>query len=94
MNAESIKQQLNPLDFYSHELRHAKLNKSGWNVAGICPFHADRKPGSFFVNLDTGAFKCFSCGSFGGDIISFTMAVHELDFVEALAKIANDWGLL
>ncbi|HAJ19879.1 MAG TPA: hypothetical protein DCL95_07445, partial [Rhodospirillaceae bacterium] len=40
---------------------------------GLCPFHADTRPGSFVVNKATGAFKCFSCGEQGGDIITFHM---------------------
>lgn len=40
-----------------------------WN--GLCPFHADKKPGSFYVNLNTGAFKCHSCGAKGGSLAAF-----------------------
>jgi DNA primase len=29
----------------------------------------------------------------GGDIIAFIMTLNSLNFVEALASIANDWGL-
>jgi DNA primase len=61
LNVNSIKNALNPQDFYRHELPGAKLKKHEWNDGGLCPFHSDKKPGSFRVNLTTGAFKCFAC---------------------------------
>lgn len=94
LNADYIKHTLTPLDFYRYELPSAPLKRHGWNNGGVCPFHADNKPGSFRVNLATGGFKCFSCGTAGGDIIAFVMAFYGLKFVEALAKLADDWGLI
>jgi DNA primase len=94
LNADSIKNSLTPLDFYRHELPGAPLKRQGWNDGGLCCFHADNKPGSFRVNLTTGAFKCFACGMAGGDVIAFVMALYGLQFVEALAKLADDWGLI
>jgi phage/plasmid primase-like uncharacterized protein len=89
-----IKQSITPRDFYLHELPTAKLKKANWNDGGLCPFHADNKAGSFHVNLATGAFKCFACGMTGGDVIAFAMALNGLKFTDALAKVADDWGLL
>ena len=94
LNADYIKCKLHPVDFYRHELPNAPLRKGGWNSGGLCVFHADKMPGSFYVNLTTGAYKCFSCGEAGGDVIAFTMALYGLQFVEALAKLADDWGLM
>lgn len=94
LNVHYIKSAINPGDFYRHELSNAPLKKLGWNNGGLCPFHSDNKPGSFHVNLTTGAYKCFSCGIAGGDIIAFTMAVYGLDFVNALKKLADEWGLV
>ncbi|MDO9213447.1 MAG: CHC2 zinc finger domain-containing protein [Methylococcales bacterium] len=92
LNADDIKQSVNPADFYRHEL-NVPLKKHGWQDGGLCPFHSDNKQGSFFVNLETGAYKCFACVANGGDIISFTMALHGLRFAEALAQLAHDWGI-
>lgn len=94
INADFIKESVTPGDFYCHATPGAKLKKHDWNDGGLCPFHADNNPGSFRVNLTTGAFKCFACGIAGGDIIAFTMALHDLEFVEALEELADDWGLL
>ena len=94
LSAYDIKKTLNPRDFYRYELPTAPLNRHSWNDGGLCPFHSDNKSGSFRVNLTTGAFKCFSCGVGGGDIIAFVMSLHHLQFVEALAKLGDDWGLM
>jgi DNA primase len=93
LTADYIKRSLNPFDFYRHELPNAPLKKHDWNDGGLCPFHSDNKTGSFRVNLTTGAYKCFSCGMAGGDIVAFVMSLYGLQFVEALAKLADDWGL-
>ncbi len=94
LTADFIKESLNPVDFYRHELPTAKLKTHAWNDGGLCVFHADNKPGSFRVNIVTGGYKCFACGCAGGDVIAFTMALHGLKFVDALEQLASDWGLL
>jgi len=94
LNADFIKYRLWPLDFYSHELPDAKIKRNGWNDGGLCPFHDDLKPVSFRINLISGAYKCFACDAAGGDIIAFTMSLYGLKFVEALQKLADDWGLI
>jgi DNA primase len=94
LSADYIKQNLTPRDFYRHELPDAKLKRPGWNDGGLCPFHGDNKPGSFRVNLTTGAYKCFACGAAGGDIIGFAMDLYAMQFGEALGKLADDWGLV
>lgn len=93
-DADYIKNSLNPLDFYRHELPDAPLKRQRWNNGGLCPFHADTKAGSFHINLSTDAFKCFSCGEAGSDVISFTMALYGLKFADALHKLADEWGLV
>ncbi len=93
LQADYIKRLLNPLDFYKHELPKATLKKHGWNDGGLCPFHVDNKIGSFRVNIETGAFKCFSCGAAGSDVIAFTMSLHGIQFIESLELLTRDWGL-
>jgi DNA primase len=95
MNLQSnyIKKYIQPVDFYQQQLPSTTFKRNRWNVAGCCPFHDDRNPGSFHVNIQTGAFKCFSCGVAGGDIIAYTMAFHGLGFSEAINQLSMDWGL-
>jgi len=91
--SQKLKEAIAPGDYYRQELPEATLKKHGWNDAGLCVFHTDNKTGSFRVNTGTGAFKCFSCGAAGGDIIAFEMEKYGLSFTEALAKLAEEWGL-
>ncbi len=93
LDVDSIKCAIRPAEFYALTLpdmpgpKHAR-----WNNGGLCPFHDDRKPNSFYVNVETGAFRCFACGSRGGDIISFMQLRQGLSFREALRKLADEWG--
>ncbi|WP_198244528.1 CHC2 zinc finger domain-containing protein [methane-oxidizing endosymbiont of Gigantopelta aegis] len=93
LNVNYIKNAIHPLDFFKYELPGAKLNGREWNDGELCPFHADNKPGSFFVNVQTGAFKCFACDAAGGDIIAFMMRRYGLGFIEALRALSDEWGV-
>ncbi len=86
LNAVTIKNNIPPYDFYMIEQQITRFGTrlKGWIEAGLCPFHNDDSAGSFFINLEKGAFKCFSCGAKGGDIISFVMQKYNLSFREAL----------
>ena len=70
-----------------------ELRRSGHNLTGPCPFHADRDP-SFAVALGgehAGTWKCFGCGA-GGDVIAFHQRRHQLAFPEALQRLADLFG--
>lgn len=90
-----LKTAVPPTDFYRGELPGAPAWKRGavWVSGGLCPFHADQHAGSFRVNLDTGAFRCFACGASGADILAFIMQRDGLSFPETLAKLAREWGV-
>lgn len=93
IDVDVLKAQINPISFYQQEGQTVKVAcNTKWRDAGICPFHNDKKAGSFRVNAENGAFKCFSCGEKGGDVITFIMKKYGLTFVEALQKLAGDWG--
>lgn len=95
-DVRSIKLEITAHDFYLQEqaLDRFKNKSHGWVEAGLCPFHDDRSSGSFRINLESGAYRCFSCGAKGGDIIAFTMAKYDLSFNEALKQLAYEWGVL
>lgn len=92
-DAASIKSWINSYDFYLKEqtLERFKSKSGRWAEAGLCPFHDDSSTGSFWINLESGAFNCFSCSAKGGDIIAFTMAKYSLLFYEALIQLAHEW---
>jgi DNA primase len=71
--------------------RRVKLVRRGREYAGLCPFHHERTP-SFYVVEDKSFFHCFGCGAHG-DVIGFVMRADNLDFVEAVEKLAREAGL-
>lgn len=90
---DRVKDLVSPYTFYHEELPAMPLPRGGgWRDGGLCPFHNDTRAGSFRVNLDTGAFVCFSCGAKGGDIIAFIQQRDGLSFRDAVGKIADEWG--
>ncbi len=65
--------------------------RQGRTHKGLCPFHNEKTP-SFMVYEDTQSFYCFGCGA-GGDAITFTMKIENLDYVEAVKFLADRAGL-
>ncbi|MBR5153675.1 MAG: DNA primase [Alphaproteobacteria bacterium] len=71
--------------------KRVPLTKKGDRFWGCCPFHNEKTP-SFTVVEDKGFYKCFGCGE-GGDIISFTMKLNNMDFRAAIEELANMAGM-
>src|ERR1700752_3810242 len=71
--------------------RKVKLVRRGREFAGLCPFHHEKTP-SFYVVDDKSFFHCFGCGAHG-DVIGFVMRADNLDFIEAIEKLASEAGL-
>ncbi len=67
------------------------LKKHGREFTGLCPFHSEKTP-SFTVNDDKGFYHCFGCGAHG-DIFTFTIEMDNLDFIDAVSKLAENVGL-
>jgi len=57
------------------------------------PVRADRRPGSFKVNLRTGRWADFASGDKGGDAISLAAHLHGLSQLEAARKLAGMLGV-
>src|SRR6266704_2790617 len=72
--------------------RSVKLARRGREFAGLCPFHHEKTP-SFYVVEDKSFFHCFGCGAHG-DVIGFVMRAENLDFIEAIEKLAEEAGLV
>ncbi len=58
------------------------------------PTRADRRPGSFKINLATGRWADFATGDKGGDAISLAAHLHGLSQVEAARRLAEMLGIL
>jgi DNA primase len=63
----------------------------GGNLKGLCPFHQERTP-SFNVTPGKELYHCFSCGE-GGDVIKFVMQMEQLQFGEAVERLAARAGV-
>ncbi len=70
---------------------YVELKRRGKNLVGLCPFHNEKTP-SFTVYPDSQSFYCFGCGA-GGEIISFTRRIENLDFYEAVKSLADRSGM-
>lgn len=64
------------------------IGRGAWRSA-LCPFHNDKHP-SLRVNIQTGAFRCFVCDAYGGDVLAFYRLHTGAGFVEA-AKTLGAW---
>src|SRR5437868_4865483 len=71
--------------------RRVRLTRKGREFAGLCPFHNEKTP-SFYVVDDKGFFHCFGCGAHG-DAIGYVMRAENLDFIEAIERLAGEAGL-
>ena len=71
--------------------RRVRLVRRGREFGGLCPFHHEKTP-SFYVVEDKNFFHCFGCGAHG-DAIGFVMRAENLDFLEAVEKLAAEAGV-
>ncbi|HML37531.1 MAG TPA: DNA primase [Bacillota bacterium] len=85
---DEIKSRCNIVDVIG---RHVPLKKTGNNYKGVCPFHSEKTP-SFVVSDTKQIFTCFGCGA-RGDVIEFVQRYHNLDFPEAIEKLAGEYGI-
>src|SRR5580765_4761838 len=63
------------------------LKRAGANFLALCPFHKEKTP-SFNVNPRLQIFRCFGCQK-GGNVFSFVMAFENLEFPEAVRRLAE-----
>ncbi|HEX3606497.1 MAG TPA: DNA primase [Candidatus Dormibacteraeota bacterium] len=70
---------------------YVRLQRSGRDHKGLCPFHSERTP-SFSVSQDKQAWYCFGCTE-GGDILSFVQRIEHVDFMGALEMLAERAGV-
>ena len=71
--------------------QYVTLKRRGKNLVGLCPFHSEKTP-SFTVYPENGSFYCFGCGV-GGDVITFTGLIENLDYVESVKLLAERSGV-
>lgn len=67
------------------------LKRTGSRFLGLCPFHGEKTP-SFSVHGGQQFFHCFGCGE-SGDVFSFLMKYHSLEFPQALKMVADRYHI-
>lgn len=90
-NRNQIDEIKDRLDIVQVVEKYVRLKKAGKNYSGLCPFHTE-KTASFIVSPDLQRYKCFGCGE-TGDIFNFIQKIENLDFPEALEKLAKEAGI-
>jgi DNA primase catalytic core len=70
---------------------HVRLRRSGTQLLGRCPFHADKTP-SFSVNPAKQVFHCHGCGV-GGDVFEFVRQCLQCGFCDSVAHLAERAGI-
>lgn len=90
-DSNQIEEIKNRLDIVQVVEKYVTLKQSGKNFSGLCPFHHEKTP-SFIVSPDIQRYKCFGCGE-TGDIFNFIQKIENLDFPEALEKLAKQAGV-
>jgi len=67
------------------------LKKAGREFKACCPFHNEKSP-SFWVSPDKQFYHCFGCGAHG-TVIGFLMQYEKMEFIDAVADLAQRAGL-
>lgn len=86
---DEIKSRCNIVDVVG---RVVSLKKAGSSYKGRCPFHNEKTP-SFVVSETKQIYTCFGCGA-TGDVISFVEQYYQLDFMQAVEKLADEYGIV
>lgn len=85
---ENLKSRVDIVDVIG---RTVPLKRAGSNYKGVCPFHNEKTP-SFVVSEQKQIFTCFGCGA-TGDVIEYVKRYYNLDFSEAVEKLAAEYGI-
>lgn len=86
---DDVKQKIDIVDVIG---QYVTLKKAGRNFKALCPFHNEKTP-SFIVFPDQGTWHCFGSCATGGDVFSFLMKRENIDFGEALWRLAQRAGV-
>jgi DNA primase len=88
---DEIKSRIDIIDLATES--GVKLRRSGKNYTGFCPFHSNTRTPAFVVWPESGTWRCFGQCNEGGDIFKFLMKKENIDFREALHRLAERAGV-
>jgi hypothetical protein len=90
---DNLVQQVRDIDISEVMSNYIELKNKGRHKLGLCPFHNDKKLGSFVVTPFKGMWFCFTCG-IGGDSIKFVSDFKRISYVEATFEIALRYHII
>ncbi|HXA29253.1 MAG TPA: DNA primase [Candidatus Angelobacter sp.] len=91
MPADAVAEIKSRLDIIDVVGGYVRLQRSGREWKGLCPFHGEKTP-SFMVNQERQVFHCHGCGE-GGDLLTFVQKIERLEFRETLEMLAERAGV-
>ncbi|MCD8338763.1 MAG: DNA primase, partial [Burkholderiales bacterium] len=91
ISSSFIKELIDRADVFEVVNRRVPLKVKGPNGWACCPFHNEKTP-SFSVNRDKQFYHCFGCGK-SGNALSFIMEYEGLSFVDAVERLAAEYGM-
>lgn len=74
------------------ELGYDLRRSSGSTYECLCPFHEDRRIGSFKISEAKNIYKCFSCDHSGGPV-DFLIEKEEMSFLDAIRFLGRMYGI-
>ena len=83
-----IQRKVNIVDVIGEYL---PLEQKGKNYFAICPFHDDHNP-SMSISPEKQIYTCFVCGA-SGNVFNFVMNYENINFTEAVIKVAEKVGI-
>ena len=91
LNPQVVARVRDAIDVVEVVSDYVRLKRNGRRWEGLCPFHEEKTP-SFSVDAEKGLYHCFGCKA-GGDVIRFVMNIDNLDFPEAVVRLAQRFGV-
>jgi DNA primase len=88
---EDVQRVREATDLVALAAEHIALKRVGRSVTGLCPFHTEKSP-SFSISPEKNVWFCFGCQR-SGDAITFIRELEQLDFVEAVERLAARSGI-
>lgn len=70
---------------------YVSLKRTGRDYICLCPLHNEKTP-SCHIHPDKEYFYCFGCHA-GGDVITFIMKYHNLEYWDAVKMLAERAGI-
>src|ERR1700758_2464981 len=91
ISPETIEQVAAALNIVEVIGSYFPLKRAGTEFRALCPFHQEKTP-SFYVNPAKQSYYCHGCGA-GGAIFQFLMQYENVDFPEAVRRLAVRAGI-